>query len=211
MSNPIPNIITGDTIIKSNTNTTRYGNGKLIIDSGITTVKEIVTPPVAPASTYDNIFVDSTSKNVRVQNSSNVTRDVGINRVTVPLATAGVTIAANTDLAPVLVFRGFLSVLNGTPKNISILIRNTNAASRTIRIRILNTGPLGAAATVLFDNSPTPPTGLFTLAGTTSFVYNISPPYTNPYPTTNSIISISVGRGAGGGAAVLVDHIYIDY
>ncbi len=195
-----PNKIEGNLKVLVPVNITRYGNGILSLDSGIIETKEITTPAV-PALTYNNIFVDFTTKNTRIQNNANIVKDIGINRIVIPLTLGGVNIGGSLA-APTNISTSFLTVNNGTPKNFTLIITNNNAAARNVRILIQNLGPQGlTAATTIFDNG----VGGVVHAALSTVTYTCVP---TAYPTIDSIIRINVGRSAAG---IRADFISVNF
>jgi len=188
-----PNIISGDVIIKSNVNNLRYGNGKLSLESGVLATKEVTTASVTNAvATYDNVFVDSTSKKLRIKNSTGITRDVGINFANFPFNN-NITNINFTVLGANFLLKG--SNFNGVPTNIIAIVNVTGAAiaSKTVTIQLASVNP---TASIICTSAATPiPT-----AG----LYNINCGIISNYSSTDFTARVSGLRSAAGGTNTLV-------
>lgn len=198
------NVNTGNVNIGNNSNITTITSnltdvkGRLNVDSGIITEKEIVAPSI-PAPSYNNIYVDSGSKKLRIQNNGGILRDIGLNYMQITVIAAITTTTPTFGILNRFVIKGSTNINanNNVPTKIFASVNST--VNKTIIIRIFNpnTGLVIAIS---------PATAILT--GDT--IVELTTINTLNYPTSDTIVRVEGSRNAVGGTT-RCESIYIVY
>lgn len=184
--------LNGDIKVKTPTNTARYGIGNIITDQSIQ-LKEIASSS-NPPSTYDNIYVDSTSKRLRIKDNTGLVRDVGLNYKEITINTA-INVISFTQVGSLFYLPGSANggMHNNVPTAIKVLSRSGATGTHIVRIVDTLSGLTIATTPNITNNS---------VVGITT-VTSIS-----NYPTTDSIFRVDAARTSSAGLIVSIVFIY---
>ena len=191
--------------VKTPTNTSRYGVGDIECDNSLILREQ--TPTTNPATNYDKIYVDATSKRLRMRDSVGIPRNVGTlyEQHVINVVITNTTVANPGQQIRTFIISG--SENYGVPTKISVLF-NTTVNSNQLYLRINNISPAGS----LFGVTPTfaplvttagPPNGI----RINSFIN----PFNASYPVTDSGVNLLAARTNGGGGTVTLLSLVIYY
>lgn len=131
----MPTDFRGTFKVKTPVNTTRYGEGDIECDNSLV-LKEQATPST-PSSTYHKIYVDNTSRRLRIKDSLGVPRNVGMisEQISIELSIPNGGSAATPTARRTFVLNG--SQKGGVPISIDIIFTHS-ASAGTFGISIVD-------------------------------------------------------------------------
>lgn len=194
----MPTDFKGTIKVKTPVNTSRYGQGDIECDNSLV-LKEIVTPS-NPAATYNKIYVDNTSKLLRIRDSAGVPRNVGVMREQM-IINVNVTTVATTATQSISRFLLNGSSKNGIPKLFRILYLSPASTNLYIRMQIIT--PSTPATYII---GPTPTNLAITPSATDPRILDITT-FTN-YAANDIGVLLLASRGAGAGTHTILSVLF---